>query len=83
MVVEVFNSSRDILEVSFFNHMCKNRLAVVLWFAVKVLYLMYHKNNRNKVQLLCDMSKEIDWNLDMNRKICFVNEMRGIQDKIK
>ena len=44
---------------------------------------MYHKNNRNKMQLLRDVVKEIDWNLDMNRKIGSVNEMRGIRDKIK
>ena len=96
MVVEVFNSIRDILEDILgkqvsdqevihlsFNHRCKNRLAVAIWFAVKVLYLMYHKNNRNKMQLLRDVVKEIDWNLDMNRKIGSVNEMRGIRDKIK
>ena len=94
-VVDVFNTFKGILENTLgkvvsaeevihlsFNYRCKRRLVVAVWFAVKVLYLMYQKNNRNKMQLLREIIKEIEWNLELNRKIGSFNDMRLLKDKI-
>ena len=59
---------KDILYLSF-NHRNKHRLRGGVWFAVKLMYLVYQNRTRNKSQLLRDIVKEIDWNLDLNRKI--------------
>ena len=59
---------KDILYLSF-NHRNKHRLRGAVWFAVKLMYLVYQNRMRNKSQLLRDIVKEIDWNLDLNRKI--------------
>ena len=49
-------SSEEIIHLAF-NHRCKKRLAIAIWFAVKVMYSIYHKNNRNKMQLLRELIK--------------------------
>ena len=66
-----------------FNHRCKQRLSVGTWFAVKAMYMMYHRNNRNKIQLLREMLKEIEWNIDLNRKIGSFKDMILLKDNIK
>ena len=72
----------EILHLSF-NHRCKSRLTVAVWFAVKAMFKIYQNNQRNKMQLLLEIIKEIDWNLDLNRKIGSINDMRLLKDRIK
>ena len=52
-----------------FNHRNKQRLRSAIWIAVKVMYLIYNNRMMNKSQLLKELVKEIDWNLEQNRKI--------------
>ena len=58
-----------------FNHRNKRKLKCGLWFATKMMYKVFHLKCLNKAQLLKDCIKEIDWNLNMSRKIGSVNEM--------
>ena len=62
-----------------FNHRKKSRLMCALWFAVKVLYRIYNDKNRNKTQLLRDIVKEVEWNLNLNRKVGSWVEFRNIK----
>ena len=64
----------DLIHLSF-NHRDKRKLKLALWFAVKVMYSIYHDNSRNKAQILHEVVKEIDWNLDLSRKIGSVAQM--------
>ena len=52
-----------------FNHRNKQRLRCAVWFAVKTMYRIYTSRIFNKVQLLRELIKEIDWNLKLNRKL--------------
>ena len=52
-----------------FSHRDKRRLKSALWLAVKSLYKIYQGKVRNKTQLLRELVKEIDWNLNMNLKV--------------
>ena len=58
-----------------FNHRDKRKLKLAIWFAVKVMYSIYHDKARNKAQVLQEVVKEIDWNLDLNRKIGSLAQM--------
>ena len=46
-----------------------------LWFAVKMLYMIFIKKMFNKQQLLQEMIKELEWNLKLSRKIGSQGEM--------
>ena len=60
---------RYLILVLSFNHRDKRKLCGGLWFAVKSMYNIYMKKYLNKSQLLREIVKEVNWNLDLNRKI--------------
>ena len=81
-VVEIFESLKSILsnflerDVGFndiihfsFNHRNKKKLFCALWLAVKILFKIFHDKSQNKSQILKLIMKEVDWNLDLNRKL--------------
>ena len=61
-------SEDEVMFISF-NHRDKRKLCGGLWFAVKSMYNIYMKKYLNKSQLLREIVKEVNWNLDLNRKI--------------
>ena len=61
-------STDEIIYLSF-NHRDKKRLCCALWFAVKAMYKVYQMKYSSKSQILRELVKEIDWNLELNRKI--------------
>ena len=63
-----------------FNHSEKKRLKCALWLATKWMYSIFHTKIFNKLQLLRDSVKEIDWNLNMERKIGSVAVMMELRD---
>ena len=67
-------SYNEIIHFSF-NHRNKKKLICALWFAVKVMFIIFHNKCRNKSQILRDIIKEIEWNIDMNRKLGSVVEI--------
>ena len=73
---------KDFINLAF-NHRNKFRLRSGVWFAVKVMYGIFTRRIFNKVQLLKDIIKEIDWNLDLNRKIGNKKDIQEMKDLIK
>ena len=69
------NISSDLLLHLAFNHRRKQTLKCALWFAVKAMYSIFNKKMFNKVQILREMVKEIDWNLRLHRKVGSEGEM--------
>ena len=65
-IVQEEVTEQDILYLSF-NHRDRRKLLTGLWFAVKMLYMMYLDRVRNKMQILRDMIKELDWNLKFGK----------------
>ena len=55
-------TGQEIIHLSF-NHRDKKKLRSGLWFAVKIMYMIYIDKSRNHIQLLREMIKELDWNL--------------------
>jgi len=74
-------SEEEILHFSF-NHRNKKRLKLALWFAVKMLFLIYSKKSMNKMQLLAEIQKEIQWNLKMMRKFGSQSEVIALKECI-
>ena len=66
-------SDQEILHFSF-NHRNKKRLKIGVWFAVKMLFWIYCKKFFNKMQLLDEMLKEIQWNLKMTNCLGSLSE---------
>ena len=58
-----------------FNHRCKKRLRIAVWFTVKILFLIYLNRCENKMQLLAEMQREIEWNLKMARQMGSLSEV--------
>ena len=58
-----------------FNHRDKFKLMCGIWFAVKMLYYIFIKKMFNKQQLLHEIIKELEWNLNLTRKIGSQGEM--------
>ena len=52
-----------------FNHRDFKKRQVASWFAVNALYAVYLNRSINGNQLLLKSIKELDWNLELNRKI--------------
>ena len=71
-------SDGEILHFSF-NHRSKKRLRVAVWFAVKMLFWIYCKKCFNKVQLLDEMLKEIQWNLKMTNVLGSLSEVVALK----
>ena len=89
----VYNGMVDILEtflgqkVDFnqlihfaVNHRNKKKLDVALWLAVKVMFKIFQEKNQNNGQILREMLKEIDWNINMNRKLGSKCDLRKLKE---
>ena len=74
--------AREFINLAF-NHRNKKRLRSAIWFAVKVMYLIYTKRMFSKIQVLQEIVKEIDWNLDLNRKIGSKKDLNELKNLIK
>ena len=74
-------SEEEILHFSF-NHRNKKRLKLALWFAVKMLFLIHSRKCLNKMQLLAEIQKEIQWNLKMMRKFGSHSEVIALKESI-
>ena len=71
-------SDQEILHFSF-NHRSKKRLSIAVWFAVKMLFWIYCKKCFNKMQLLDEMLKEIQWNLKMTNGLGSLSEVVSLK----
>ena len=58
-----------------FNHRNKKKLQVVIWAAIKILFLIYSKKITNKIKLWKFMCDEIVWHLEMNNLVGSRSEM--------
>ena len=65
-----------------FNHRNKKKLALALWFSVKMMFKIFQDKCRNKLQLLREIIKSIDWNISMNRKMGSLCEVRSLKEVI-
>ena len=63
-----------------FRHSNTHKLKCCLWFAVKALFKIYQDKCLNKVQLLKELIKELDWNITMGRKVGSVDEMFKLRE---
>ena len=85
MIIEVLNRfteriiTYELLVHLGFNHRDKKKLMCGLWFAVKMLYYIFIKKMFNKQQLLQELVKELEWNLDLSRKIGSMCEMMKLK----
>ena len=61
-------NSKQLITLSF-NQRSKKKLKCALWFAVKVMFLIYQEKIMNKSQMLMRAIKEIDWNLKLCRNV--------------
>ena len=73
--VVVFN---EIIHFSF-NHRNKNKLLCALWFAVKIMFRIFH----DKTQILKSIIKEIEWNLQMNRKLGSLSQVLKLKEIVE
>ena len=62
------------------NHRNKKKLVVALWLAVKVMFKIFQEKDRNKGQILREMVKEIDWNININGKLGSKCELRKLKE---
>ena len=62
------------------NHRNKKKLVVALWFAVKVMFKIFQEKGRNNGQILREMLREIDWNINMNRKLGSTCELKRLKE---
>ena len=71
MVQEILQKEvkRDNILHLDFSHRDKRKLKSAMWLAVKLLFKIYQGKISNKTQLLRDLVKEVDWNLNMNLKV--------------
>ena len=86
MIIQVLNifiersvSYEHLVHLSF-NHRNKMKLKCALWFAVKMMFLIFIKKMFNNIQLLRECIKEIDWNLNLSRKIGSFAEMVKLKE---
>ena len=71
-------TAKQLISLSF-NHRNKRKLKCAVWFAVKIMYLIFQERSLNKSQFLMSVIKEIDWNLKMCRKIGSQAEMTQLK----
>ena len=62
-----------------FNHRDYKKRLVATWFAVTALYAIYQNRYINGAQILLHSIKELDWNLELNRKIGSRCEMMSLK----
>ena len=75
----------EVIHLSF-SHRNERKLRIAVWFAVKWLYKMWISKNDNRLQLMMEMLKEIDWNVKMkrfSRSHGELSELREIVDTMK
>ena len=60
--------SQQLITLSF-NQRSKKKLKCALWFAVKMMFLIFQEKIMNKSQMLMRAIKEIDWNLKLCRYV--------------
>jgi len=75
-------SFTDIIHLSFTHRDCR-KLWVAVWWAIKVLYLMWMRRNQNNIQLKLDMLKEIDWNLRLKKMSKSKGELENLRGIIE
>ena len=75
-------SFNDIIHLVF-NHRNKKRLICALWFSVKIMFKIFQDKCVNKIQLLKEVIKDIDWNLKLNRKLGSLGEILSLKNKIE
>ena len=63
-----------------FRHSNIYKVKCGLWFAVKALYKIYQDKCLNKAQLLKELLKELDWNINMGRKVGSSDEMFKLRE---
>jgi len=86
VIIEVLNSflERDVKYQQLihfsFNHRDKKRLKCSIWFAVKMMFSIFHNKCLNKILLLSETIKELTWNIDLNRKIGSLKDMIELKD---
>ena len=66
-----------------FNHRNKKRLICALWFSVKVMFKIFHDKSHNKTQILRAIIKEMDWNLQLNRKLGSLCEILFLKQTVE
>ena len=71
----------EIIHFSF-NHRCKKRLRIAVWFTVKILFLIYLNKCENKMQLLAEMQRDIEWNLKMLKGMGSISEVIALKECI-
>ena len=85
LVLETFlDRTVPLVDMIFFsfNHRNKKKLALALWFSVKMMFKIFQDKCRNKAQLLREIIKSIDWNLSMNRKMGSLCEVRSLKEVV-
>ena len=77
-------SFNEVIHLAF-SHRNWRKLRLATWFAVKWLYNMWMSKNDNKLQVMKEMLKEVDWNSKMGRLSRFqveLTELREILDQV-
>ena len=71
---------RDILDKNLisldFNHRNKKKVKIMVWLVTKWLYNIYMNKIFNKTNLLAEMRKQLNWNIQQLRKIGALDEMK-------
>ena len=66
-----------------FNHRKKKKLKLAVWFVIKSLYLLHIKKIQNKTQLLAEMHKALEWNLNFFKVIGCLDDMNILLNLLK
>ena len=77
-------SFNEVIHLAF-SHRNWRKLRLAIWFAVKWLYNMWMSKNDNKLQVMKEMLKEVDWNSKMgrlSRSQVELTELREILDQV-
>ena len=72
---------KEVVHFSF-NHRNKKRLLLALWFAVKIMFQIFHEKSLNKSHLFHILIKECEWYISMNRKLGSLGEVIKLKDII-
>ena len=72
-------SFNEVIHLAF-SHRNWRKLRLATWFAVKWLYNMWMSKNDNKLQVMKEMLKEVDWNSKMGRLSRFQVELTELRE---
>ena len=94
-VVEVYEDLKSILseflerDVTFkeiihfsFNHRNKKKLLLALWFAVKIMFYIFHEKSNNKTCLFHIFIKKCEWFILTNRKLGSLDQLIKLKDLV-